>query len=209
MERVNCDILALEPPRERCLEDCLQATCFLHRASPFHSHTHPQDDLLSSLLESTVCLPPNTSPDNFTSLNFDLDPTHVLYPQNSPLTSDGYVSDSSTLHKASSPASCSTVSDQLGTSPVCDGTSPRHSPLVSSSVLEPPGTTEDIGTLLGLGDVMEPRLGNVMEPRLGDVMEPRLGDGMELRLGDGMEPRITSTAESLSRDVRIDVGEEH
>lgn len=163
------------------------------------------DDLLSSLLESTVCLPPNTSPDNFTSLNFDLDPTHVLYPQNSPLTSDGYVSDSSTLHKASSPASCSTVSDQLGTSPVCDGTSPRHSPLVSSSVLEPPGTTEDIGTLLGLGDVMEPRLGNVMEPRLGDVMEPRLGDGMELRLGDGMEPRITSTAESLSRDVRIDV----
>lgn len=88
-------------------------------------------------------------------------------------------------------------------------TAPRHSPLVSSSVLEPPGTTEDIGTLLGLGDVMEPRLGNVMEPRLGDVMEPRLGDGMELRLGDGMEPRITSTAESLSRDVRIDVGEEH
>ena len=64
-----------------------------------------------------------------------------------------------------------------------DSTSPRHSPLVSSSVLEQPGTTEDIGTLLGLGEVMEPRL------------------------GDGMEASITSTAESLSRDVRIDVGE--
>ena len=155
-----------------------------HCSSSLYTHTRThtcarkQDDLLASLLDASVY--PNTNSSDYVPLNFDLDPTHLLYPQNSPLTSDGYASDSSTLYKTNSPASCISV---LGNSPVYEGASPRHSPLVSSSVLEQPGPGEDISTLLGLGEAME------------------------LRLADGMEPSISSTAESLPRDVKIDVGE--
>lgn len=81
-------------------------------------------------------------------MTFDLDVSQMFPPQQSPTGSDGYASDASTLNRTHSPASYSSVSDQLGNSPpYMSGTQSPSLPIITSSF------GQQTSPLLGLGEV--------------------------------------------------------